>query len=175
MLKIEQSVDIMCEEKKECDMLSLDDDSGTDELTIVSGNDKKFVVTKKQASVSRLLKTCFEQDSECREVPLPAVNSDALEKVVEYMVHHNGTEPEPPDKPLRSKDMVNVCKDKWDAHFFDEIGKNRKLLFDVAKAANYMDMHNMLHTACAKVASLIKGVPLEKIKEVLDPNLVETD
>jgi len=33
-----------------------------------------------------------------------------------------------------------------------------------------MDVKSGLHLGCAKVASLIKGQPLEKIKEILDPN-----
>jgi len=32
-----------------------------------------------------------------------------------------------------------------------------------------MDIKGLLHLGCAKVASLIKGQPLEKIKEILDP------
>ena len=38
------------------------------------------------------------------------------------------------------------------------------------QAANYMDIRSLLHLGCAKVASLIKGQPLEKIKGILDPN-----
>eukprot|EP01003_Olkasia_polycarbonata_P003706 NODE_2499_length_422_cov_49.705094_g2418_i0.p3 GENE.NODE_2499_length_422_cov_49.705094_g2418_i0~~NODE_2499_length_422_cov_49.705094_g2418_i0.p3 ORF type:complete len:59 (-),score=24.53 NODE_2499_length_422_cov_49.705094_g2418_i0:246-395(-) len=34
-------------------------------------------------------------------------------------------------------------------------------------AANYMDVKSLLHLGCAKVASLIKGEPLEKIKDIL--------
>jgi hypothetical protein len=43
-------------------------------------------------------------------------------------------------------------------------------LYDLILAANYMDIKSLLHLGCAKVASLIKGQPLEKIKEILDPN-----
>jgi len=32
-----------------------------------------------------------------------------------------------------------------------------------------MDIKSMLRLGCAKVASLIRGQPLEKIKEILDP------
>jgi hypothetical protein len=46
---------------------------------------------------------------------------------------------------------------------------------DVTQAANYMDIRSLLHLGCAKVASLIKGQPLEKIKEILDPHFKESD
>jgi len=63
--------------------------------------------------------------------------------------------------------MKNVCKDKWDAEFIDNIGINRQQLYDLILAANYMDVKSLLHLGCAKVASLIKGQPLEKIKDIL--------
>jgi len=51
-----------------------------------------------------------------------------------------------------------------------KIGETRQQLYDLILAANYMDIKSLLHLGCAKVASLIKGQPLEKIKEILDPN-----
>lgn len=35
------------------------------------------------------------------------------------------------------------------------------------QAANYMDIKSLLHLGCSKVASLIKGQPLESIKAIL--------
>lgn len=40
-------------------------------------------------------------------------------------------------------------------------------MYDLILAANYMDIKSLLHLGCAKVASLIKGQPLEKIKDIL--------
>jgi len=73
------------------------------------------------------------------------------------------------EKPLRSKKMKEVVKVPWDADFIDKIGEVRQDLYDVILAANYMDITGLLHLGCAKVASLIKGQPLERIKEILDP------
>ena len=58
-----------------------------------------------------------------------------------------------------------MCKDSWDADFIDKIGKDRQNLYDLILAANYMDIKGLLHLGCAKVASLIKGQPLEKLSE----------
>merc|ERR1712138_127935 len=87
--------------------------------------------------------------------------------VIEYMEHHEGVEPDIIEKPLRSKVMKQVCKDSWDADFIDTIGDDRQQLYDLILAANYMDIKSLLHLGCAKVASLIKGEPLEKIKDIL--------
>merc|ERR1712146_105385 len=78
-----------------------------------------------------------------------------------------GVEPPIIEKPLRSKVMKDVCKDAWDAKFIDTIGEQRQQLYDLILAANYMDIKSLLHLGCAKVASLIKGQPLEKIKDIL--------
>jgi hypothetical protein len=67
--------------------------------------------------------------------------------------------------------MKDVCKDAWDAEFIDRIGENRQMLYDLILAANYMDIKSLLHLGCAKVASLIKGQPLEKIKEILSKGI----
>ena len=83
------------------------------------------------------------------------------------MNHHKGVEPPIVEKPLRSKVMKDVCKDPFDADFIDRIGENRQALYDLILAANYMDIKSLLHLGCAKVASLIKGQPLEKIKDIL--------
>jgi len=98
---------------------------------------------------------------------MPGVKGDILGRVVEYMTHHKGVEPPIIEKPLRSKIMKDVCKDPWDADYIDKIGDNRQQLYDLILAANYMDIKSLLHLGCAKVASLIKGQPLEKIKDIL--------
>jgi len=121
------------------------------------------------------VKTSLETDADAAEVPIPGVKGEILAKIVEYVNYHKGVDPGIPDKPLRSKIMKEVCSQHpWDADFIDAIGAQRQLLYDVILGANYMDIKSLLHLGCAKVASLIKGVPLNKIKNILDPNHVES-
>jgi S-phase kinase-associated protein 1 len=155
------------EEKKaeEAAGLSLDDVTGT--LKLVSKDKKEFEVERKHAFVSTLVKTSLDTDATATEVPIPGVSSAILAEVITYMNHHKGVEPPIVEKPLRSKVMKDVCKDPFDADFIDRIGENRQALYDLILAANYMDIKSLLHLGCAKVASLIKGQPLEKIKDIL--------
>lgn len=67
------------------------------------------------------------------------------------MKHHAGVEPPVIEKPLRSKLMREVCKDKWDATFIDELAVKRQVLYDLILAANYMEVKSLLHLGCAKV------------------------
>jgi S-phase kinase-associated protein 1 len=149
----------------------LDDDAGSSKPLKLSSKDKKeFTVERKHAFISTLVKTSLENDDKAEEVPIPGVTGAILELVVNYMKEHKGVEPPIIEKPLRSKVMKDVCPHKWDADYIDKIGETRQQLYDLILAANYMDIKSLLHLGCAKVASLIKGQPLEKIKEILDPN-----
>jgi S-phase kinase-associated protein 1 len=155
------------EDKKEGEVggLSLDDVTGT--LKLVSKDKKEYDIERKHAFISTLVKTSLDTDASATEVPIPGVASGILTEVVAYMNHHKGVEPPIIEKPLRSKVMKDVCKDPFDADFIDRIGENRQALYDLILAANYMDIKSLLHLGCAKVASLIKGQPLEKIKDIL--------
>lgn len=90
-----------------------------------------------------------------------------VREVVRYINSHRTKIPPAIEKPLRSKIMKDVCACPWDARFIDEIGEDRQLLYDVILLANYLNIQSLLHLACAKVASLIKGKPLEQIKNIL--------
>jgi S-phase kinase-associated protein 1 len=158
------------EKEKKTEAVGLDVGNDTGPLKLVAKDGKtSFEVDKKHAFVSNLVKTSLENDTSASSLDIPGVSGPILEKVVEYINHHKGTEPPIIEKPLRSKVLKDVCQDKWDAEYIDKIGENRQNLYDLILAANYMDIKSLLHLGCAKVASLIKGQPLEKIKEILDP------
>jgi len=158
-------------DEKAAAIKGLDDDKDSGKPLKLSSKDKKdFTVERKHAFISTLVKTSLENDDKAEEVPIPGVTGAILDLVVNYMKEHKGVEPPIIEKPLRSKVMKDVCPHKWDAEYIDKIGETRQQLYDLILAANYMDIKSLLHLGCAKVASLIKGQPLEKIKEILDPN-----
>lgn len=150
----------------------LDDAGQEGDIRLISKDQKSFDLLKKNAIVSTLVKTSLDTDPTASEVPIPGVQGELLDKVIEYLNHHNGVEPPIIEKPLRSKIMKEVVKDQWDAIYIDKIGdNNRQQLYDLILAANYMDVKSLLHLGCAKVATLIKGQPLEKIKEILSAGI----
>lgn len=148
----------------------LNDDKDSKIITLKSKDNKEFKIDMKSAFISTMIKVALENDHESKEVIIPSVLGSVLENVLTYMKTHKGVEPPIIEKPLRSKVMKDVCPVKSDADFIDKIGENRQALYDLILAANYMDIKSLLHLGCAKVASLIKGQPLEKIKDILDPN-----
>ncbi len=136
-------------------------------VTLVSKDKKEFKVTRRQAYVSILLRRSFE-DNKCTSTDVPSVDSKTLGFIVEYMKIHDGVEPSVPKKPIKTKDMSKEFEDKRDATLFEKLTVVQDL-YNVITAANYMDMYVLLHTACAAIAILMKGHPLDKIKKLLLP------
>jgi S-phase kinase-associated protein 1 len=140
-------------------------------FSLVLASGESVQVTRGQAMLSKLVSNALASDESATQLRVDGVsNIAALNKVKDYMEHHDGKASTIPEKPLRSKSMSDVCADKWDATFIDGVdndGNSRQLLYDVVLAANYLDIQCLLHIGCAKVASLIKGQPLEKIKDIL--------
>lgn len=145
--------------------LGLDD--AEEKFVLVSKDEQQFSCDKRHVMISTLIRTTVEADTTATSCPVPGVDSKCLQLILKYAEHHKGTEQPVVNKPLQSKQMADVCKDKWDAEFIDEVGQDLSQLYDLILAANYMDIKSLLHLGCAKVASLIKGQPLEKIKDIL--------
>jgi len=142
----------------------LDEPSGDEKLKLVSQEDEKYVVSRKVALMSELVKTMVEGDKEEKEIPLPNVKGTVLKKVVEYMTYHVDNLPKEIEKPLKSANMTEVVP-KWDADFVDV---DQELLFELILAANYMDIKPLLDLTCAKVASMIKGKTPEQIRKTFN-------
>jgi S-phase kinase-associated protein 1 len=145
----------MADTKEPETVIALDDDMVHKTITLVSSDGKKFEVETKAAFISKLISESLESDKEATELDMPGAKADILELVLQYINHHNGVEPPIIEKPLRSKLMADVVKDKWDAVFIDGIGNKRQQLYDLILAANYMDIKSLLHLGCAKVASYV--------------------
>lgn len=141
-----------------------------DEITLLSKDGQPVRVKRRQALISEVVRVSLEQDSKATEVPLPSVDYQTLLLIQTFMEHHDGKDCDIVEKPLRSKKMKDVCKDPWDADFVNVIALDRQKLYDLILACNYMDIKGCMHLGCAKVASLIKGQPMEEIKKILDPD-----
>lgn len=62
-----------------------------------------------------------DSDQDAEDLIVPSVTGPILGLVVEYMVHHQGPEPDIIPKALRSTHMKDVVDDPWDAQFIDKI------------------------------------------------------
>jgi Fe-S cluster assembly ATP-binding protein len=62
---------------------------------------------------------------------------------------------------LRSAQLSD-CVSQWYADF---VNVDQEILFELILAANFMDIKSLLELACAKIASLIKGMTIPEIRE----------
>ena len=62
---------------------------------------------------------------------------------------------------MRTTQLSDVVND-WYANF---VNIDQEVLFELILAANFMDIKSLLELACAKVASLIKGMTIPEIRE----------
>mmetsp|Transcript_57818 Transcript_57818/g.91889 ORF Transcript_57818/g.91889 Transcript_57818/m.91889 type:complete len:189 (-) Transcript_57818:189-755(-) len=153
-------------DNKEDEVQGLDDDDEV--LTLKSGgqNPKSFEISKKCAELSKFVTTILEGDSEATSIEIRQVPPETLEHVIEYLRHHQGKEPEPLPCPVRSIHMNQIVSDKWDATWIDAFDK--KTIFEIILAANYMDIKSLLHLGCAKIATLIKQLDQKEINRIIE-------
>ena len=66
------------------------EDEGNTIIRLKSKDEKVFEITERAASISELISDSpREDDDEVTEIEIARVNSDCLEKVVEYMKHYD--------------------------------------------------------------------------------------
>merc|ERR1712130_596698 len=137
-------------------------------LTLKSGgqNPKSFEITKKGAELSKFVTTILEGDADATSIEIRQVPPETLQHVIDYLKHHQGKEPDPLPCPVRSIHMAQIVSDKWDATWIDAFDK--KTIFEIILAANYMDIKSLLHLGCAKIATLIKQLDQKEINRIIE-------
>ena len=146
---------------------SLDDEKVVETVELVADNTTININLEKAKKFSKMLATAFIEDTTERKLDLQEseIDGQSLLYIAEYINMHDQP-PEIINAPLNSKIMAEVTN-KRDADFIDKVGNDRQQLYNLISAANYLDMKLLLHLGCAKVASLIKGKPLDEVKETL--------
>ena len=152
----------------EADVGGLDDDLEEAKITLISGGDKqeKFEITETQAKLAQLIQTMITGDKTAKEFPCPQVPANVLKDIIKYLQHHNGKKPEEIPCPVRSVNMAQIVNDPWDAEYID--GFEKKEIFEIILAANYLDIHPLLHLGCAKIATLIKQLDQKEINKIIE-------
>lgn len=158
------------------DVSGLDSDNEDENYCVVTSDDIKFILTKEEIVLAKLLETANRNyfKNEDMPLPIPSVHSSVMSKIVVYMKYHSKNpilENNTPDK-LTSCSFKENIKCEWDVEFIEntvmgnpETAKDN--LYSLIRAANYMDIQPLLQLACTKVASMIKGKSLDKIKDII--------
>ena len=162
----------MSAQNESAQVISLDDESVSGSIVLISkevdGQRLSLSVQKEFALLSGVIRQIIETDPEATEVPLDEITPLWLQAVVDYLNLCKGTPFPEIEKPLRSKDMFsNTVKEN--AQFIEDFcSKNNKdALYALIGAANYLQLEGLLHLGAAKVAAIVKGIPLDDIKKAL--------
>jgi len=161
------------------DLGGLDDDGMDDIITLTSCDEtpvpfkltRRCLVGDKDKELKmtcNLVKNIVEGDKTAGvedEIEVKKVSAETLGLIVEYLEHHNGAGVAEIAKPIRSVKMEKIVEDQWDAVFINK--QTKKVIFQIILGANYMDIKQLLHLGCAKIATLIKGKSPDEIKKIL--------
>ena len=155
-------------------------------IKLVSADDKEFLIPKRsicsQLWGSNYISTLLGENADLEDsssdsedeskdesqaesavptIPLTAINSTNLSKIVEYCVHHTDNPMKPIAKPLQDEDLSKIV-DAWDAKFVD---LTLDELSELVIAANFLDVSSLIELLCAKIATFIKGKTEKQIRE----------
>ena len=114
-----------------------------------------------------------DDDEEEREVLIPKVKSEILEKVIEFCNHYKNVEEMTTlQTPLQSSKIEDLVQG-W---YVDFCNVNEKMLFELVAAADFMDIKPLLELSCFASVVLLKGKNASDIRRVFkmndDPNAV---
>lgn len=129
---------------------------------------KIYAVDKDIMMCSVYIKNLLEDQEEEQEVEFP-ISSKIMELVIEFCEYHVRGEGKKLDEecpimaPLRSSNMYDVVP-KWYADFITRVDL-KKENFELATAADYLDIKTLLHLTSANVAANVMNRSTEEIRK----------
>lgn len=123
-------------------------------INLISSDNKVFQVNKDIATISNTVENLLE-DTECNMIPIPNINSNTMEKVLEFAKIETQR-----DKNANKNESDRV---EFEKGFLDSLDKIA--LFDVIVAANYLHINSLLDITCQRVTDMMKKMTPEQIRE----------
>ena len=133
----------------------------TEMVKLMTSDGELVEVEKDVAQHSVLIRGIIEDSGAEEDIPLPQVKKAILEKIIVYCKYITQNAAPEIDKPLRSNQLSDVVNE-W---YADYVNVEQELLFELILAANFLDIKSLLELACAKVASVIKGMTIPEIRD----------
>ena len=132
-------------------------------IILFSAENEKFIIDKKAAKSSGLLKNCIEDDENFKELNLIDIDSKFLKIIIEFLEHYKDSEPQLPQKPLKDSNVMQYL-DEWSKKFFSKL--NLEDIISLINASNYMDIKSLIKICYAIIASNMIVLPVEEVQKV---------
>jgi hypothetical protein len=105
---------------------------------------------------------CDESYDPDEYIPLPEINKETFEKVIEYLEHiESGNAAPNIEKPVRSNDMKDVTTE----FYANLVDLDDDHVQDLMLAANWLDIKDLLVLCCAKMGSVIRGLTIPEFRK----------
>ena len=135
-------------------------------IVLRTRDEKTLEVDTEDVQESVLMSTLLESDvQENEEIPIPNVDFNILTRIISFLRLHRDSPMKRLEKPLSIKPFSEIVE-PWVYSFitgFDSIEE----LYELIKAADYMDIQPLHELACARVASMIRGKNPIEIRRIL--------
>lgn len=134
-------------------------------LKLLTNDDLSMEVEKEDLLLSELIRTVVENlEEEIVEIPLPNVSFPILELIVQYTRYfRTETMPDIPH-PLPSKALHEIVGSWYNDYIFS---LSEDTLYQLIKAASYMDIEPIQELGCARLAIMIKGKQPDEVRRIL--------
>ncbi|MCL7025765.1 hypothetical protein MKW94_000774 [Papaver nudicaule] len=131
--------------------------SGTSVVLLSSSEGDVFEVDESGAMLSQLIKNLIEDDCAGNVIPFTNISSEIMERVVLFLEKHG-------EKKERDYDEKQELVE-WDKKFIEDLEGDKKTLYGLVNAANYLNARCLLDVTCQAVADLIKDMTPEEIRK----------
>ncbi|XP_038692898.1 SKP1-like protein 1A [Tripterygium wilfordii] len=132
-------------------------------ITLISSDGESFEMDETVALEAQTIKHMIEDGVSEGGIPTPNVTSKILAKVIEYCKKH--VESKSADDGSRSDDELKA----WDTEFMKV---DQRTVFELALAANYLNIKGLLELTCQTAADMIKEKTPEEVRTIFN---VEND
>jgi S-phase kinase-associated protein 1 len=105
-------------------------------------------------------------DDDISDVPISNVDSETMDKVVEYLEYHVDNPMTTIPKPIPCCDVERIVG-KWDADYIDMDVSHPKFT-KLTLAANFLNCKPLLDLCMCQLASKIKDKELAEVREILN-------
>jgi len=130
-------------------------------ITFQTNDNKEIEFYINIAKLMIIVKSAMEDADDDGVMPLPNINSNILEKVMDYgKMWLTMTDEQKNDIKQATNNHT-----EWEKKYFDI---PQETVFELIIAANYLQMQILLDASCKFIASLISGKTTEELREIFN-------
>ena len=137
-------------------------------IKLQSSEGEIFPVDVEVACKSLTIKTMLEDlgmEAETDEAVPIGINSAILKKTLQWLAHHKDDPAPPVEKDEDVFEEKEWKLSSWDQDF---LKVDQDTLFQLIYAANFLDIKDLVATACKGVSNIIKGKNVKEIRNIFN-------